>query len=319
MAIEANTPIPTPLGWKAAHEVQKGDYLFDQLGNQVEVKTIQEYIPTSCFQVDLDDGLQIIGDKHLTLRLQDRHWRNKLSARGKTKMRLITKSAEELAEPDALMDGKRMQFSLPACMPVQYPSKDLPVPPYIFAVWLACRTPLGRMWVRSRPIEKMKRIFRGYGYAIVTRRHRNGLMLFDIRPSVKDSFLFADAPIPTNIPLGYIESSIDQRLELIEGFIDAGKIKFNRYKNNYTVRDADYRFMRALQAIIESLGMKTVLHTPTKGLVYTLNFKKHDKNTVVFGKMRRYVTSVTKIATKKCVHIDTGTQFLVGEGYLAVC
>lgn len=319
MAIDANTPIPTPLGWKIASEIQKGDYLFDHMGNQVEVKTVQQYTPTACFQVDLDDGLQIVGDKHLTLNLQDRHWRNKLSARGKTKMRLITKSVAELTDPSSLMVGPRMLYSLPTCMPVKYPSKDLPVPPYIFAVWLACRTPLGRMWVRDRPIEKMKRIFRSYGFSIVTRKHKCGHMLFEIRPSVKDAFLFADAPIPTGIPLGYVESSVEQRIELLQGFIDAQRITYNKQKNHYRMRSSDYKFMRSMQGIIESLGMKTVLQTPSNSLSYTLQFKKHDNWEPVLGKMRRFVTSVTKIATKPCVHIETDTQFLVNEGFLPVC
>ena len=41
MAISVDTPIPTPYGWKPAGDIVKGDIVFDNLGNQVEVKSTQ--------------------------------------------------------------------------------------------------------------------------------------------------------------------------------------------------------------------------------------------------------------------------------------
>jgi hypothetical protein len=321
MAVTANTPIPTPSGWKIAHDIQKDDIVFDQYGNQVIVRTTQVSDVDKCYEVTLDDGLTIRGDKNLKLILQDKTWRDKMSNNKKktTKCRMIHKTLEELMDSPLVLPSNSKMYSLPTCMPVKYNTKDLPVPAYVFAVWYASSTKIGRMWVNKRPIEKMRKIFRGYGFSIVTKKHRNGHFTFDIRPSVRDSFLFAGADIPNSIPLGYAQASVEQRIELLEGFCDANRIRFNSARSKWELRSPNYHFMRTMQGIIESLGMKTTMHSPFKGLYYTLAFNKNYDKPIVYGKNRRFVVKVEEIDAEKCVFIDTGTQILVGEGYLPIC
>ena len=321
MAITINTPIPTHSGWKPAGDVQKGDILFDNQGKPVTVKTVQIYEPKHCYEVTLDDGLTISGDANMTLVMQDKVWRDKMSNNKKktTRCRFITRKVSELRPEDLRLPDRSRAFSIPTCGPVQYANKDLPVPPYIFAVWLACSTKNGRLWVNKRPIEKMKKIFRGYGFFISTKKAGNRNELFYIRPSVRDSFLFAGADIPTTLPLSYAEASIEQRIELLEGFCDSGKVRFNTARNKWESRSPDYSFIRRLQGLVESLGMKTTLHSPWRDLYYTLSFHKNYDKTTPYGKIRRFIDKIDEIEPKKCIFIDTGTQILAGEGYIAVC
>lgn len=325
MALTADTQVPTSEEWVRLDMLNKEHVVFDQHGQPTTINTIQHYTPTECYEVEFDDGLVVRGDKNLTLHLQDRVWRNCLTRYMNypaTKKRrgfsrpLVKKIVSEISE---LRIGSRINYSVPNCLPVQYPTRDLPIPPYIFGVWFASLTPTNRMWTRDKPINKMQRIFRSYGHFIKTSKHKNGDVLFDIRPSVRDSFLFAGLPIPTSLPFYYLDGSVDQRIELLEGLIDGGLIKKYKSSNLYVVKDANYHMLRKLQGLIESLGAKTTLHTPYDTPSYTLKFRIDGDFSIIYGKNRRFVTKITKIAPQPCVHVDTGTQFLVGEGFIPVC
>lgn len=329
MAITASTPIPTPSGWVAAESLSIGDTVFDHLGQPTVIKTIQHYTPANCYEIEFDDGLTVQGDKHLTLQLQDKKWRDRLGEYVNLKDRkmhrgmkrpLIRLTAEELHTTELRHKDGRISYSVPNCLPVQYPNRDLPVPAYVFGVWFATLSPTGRHWLREHhPINKMQRIFRGYGHFIKTRKHKNGDTLFDIRPSVRDSFLFAGVDIPTSLPFYYLDSGVSQRQELLEGLIDGGFIKKYKDSNLYVAQDANYHLMRKVQGLVESLGIKTALHTPYKTPSYALKFRMDKNFTQLIGKNRRFCIEVQQIAPKNCIMIQTDTQFLVGEGFIPVC
>lgn len=325
MALVATTQIPTSENWVRLGDLMGDDVVFDHLGRPTAIKTIQHYMPTECYEVEFDDGLVVRGDKNLTLHLQDRIWRNCLTRyqnypttrkRRKFSRPLIEKAVQDI-EP--LRIGSRLNYSVPNCLPVEFAARDLPVPPYIFGVWFATLSPTGKHWLRTQPFNKMQRIFRNYGHFIKTKKHKNGDVLFDIRPSVRDSFLFAGVDIPTSLPFYYLDAGVAQRIELLEGLIDGGFIKKSKTPNLYTAKDGNYRLMRKIQGLVESLGIKTTLHTPSNSPSYTLKFRINSDFSVLYGTNRRFVVNITQIPPEPCVHVDTGTQFLVGEGFIPVC
>lgn len=329
MALFANTAIPTPNGWTTAKELQIDDIVFDQFGQPVKVTRVQEYTPSQCFEIELDDGLTLQGDKHLTLHLQDRKWRNRVGESQRLKDRkfqrqmtrpLLVMSADQLQDTSLFDNNGWKSYSVPNCLPVQYPTRDLPVPPYVFGVWFSTLTPTGRHWVRHyHPITKMQKVFRGYGHFIKTKKHKNGQTLFDIRPAVRESFLFAGVNIPTSLPFYYLDANVSQRMELLEGLIDGGFIKKSKNSSLYTAKNANYHLLRKIQGLIESLGIRTELHTPNNSVKYTLKFRIKDNFSVLYGTNRRFVTKITEISPEPCVHIETNGQFLVGEGFIPVC
>ena len=324
MGVLSSTLIPTPDGWTAAANIKKGDLVFDHLGQPTEVTKVQEYSTTECYSVTFEDGLTVEGDRHLAFMVQDRVWRNcltryknyKTNRKRRPFKRPLIKLPVENAE---LRTGTRLNYSVPTCQPIQYASRTLPVPAYIFGVWFASLTPTNKMWVRDKPINKIQKIFRGYGHFIKTKRHKNGDHMFDIRPSVRDSFLFAGLDIPTTIPYYYLDGSVDQRVELLEGFIDGGLIKKYKGSNLYVSKDQNYHLMRKIQGLVESLGIKTTLHTPYDSACYTLKFRANLEFTDLYGTNRRFIHKIEKIAPKWCTHIETSSQFLVGEGFIPVC
>lgn len=328
MALTADTSIPTPSGWVNISDLRAGDMVFDQRGQPVEVTLVQSYMPQECYEIEFDDGLTLVGDRNLTLHLQDRKWRNRVgesSHRPNRKFQrvmtrpLIQLTAKELSSAPLVGSDNRMFYSVPNCLPVEYPTRDLPVPPYIFGIWFGSLSPTGRHWLGDKPIEKMRRIFRDYGHFIKTRKHKNGFTMFDIRPSVRDSFLFAGLDIPTSLPFYYLDGSVAQRKELLEGLIDSGFIKKSNNSTLYTAKNANYKLLRKIQGLVESLGVKTAIHTPYNTPSYTLKFRIKGDFAQLIGINRRYVTKIQKIAPKNCILIQTNTQYLVGEGFIPAC
>lgn len=329
MALFANTSIPTPTGWTAIDNLKAGDLVFDHTGLPVEVTLVQTYTPQDCYEVEFDDGLTLVGDKRLTFHLQDRKWRNRVDESQRRPNRkfkrtmtrpLLVKTVEELHDTSLLDERGWKVYSVPNCLAVNYPTRDLPVPPYVFGVWFATLTPKGRHWVRDYlPMNKMEKIFRGYGHFIRTKKHKNGLTMFDIRPPVRDSFLFAGLDIPNSLPFYYLDGNVEQRIALLQGLIDGGFIRKTKNSNLYTAKDANYHLLRKVQGLVESLGIKTTLNTPTQTPSYTLKFRIKDNFSVLYGTNRRFVTKITKILPKPCVHIETNGQFLVGEGFIPAC
>ena len=325
MAITANTSVPTSTSWVKAGDLLDADILFDNEGKPVDIKTIQHYTPDQCYEIEFDDGLVVQGDKHLTLHLQDRIWRNCLTRYmnypATKKRRGFSRPLVKLSVKDInpLRIGSRLNYSVPNSLPVQYAHRDLPVPPYVFGVWFGSLTPTGKLWARQKPINKMQRIFRAYGFFIKTSKHKNGDTMFDIRPSIRESFLFAGLNIPQSLPFYYLDGSVAQRMELLEGLIDSGFIVRYKNSNQYAAKNANYHLMRKVQGLVESLGVKTTLHTPSNSTSYTLKFRIKDDFSVLYGTNRRFIVKITEIPPQKCVHIDTDSQFLVGEGFIPVC
>ena len=239
MAIAASMSIPTSTSWVKVGDLLGEDILFDNKGNPVSIKTIQHYTPAECYRVEFDDGLTVDGDKNMLFHLQDRNWRINFTHfknyQRTQKMRgmrrpLIEKTALELLDEPVRDVNNRLRHSVPNCLPVNYAHRDLPVPPYIFGVWFGSLTPTGRLWAREKSMNKIQRIFRAYGFFIKTSRHKNGDTMFDIRPSIRDSFLFAGLNIPQSLPFYYLDGDVGQRRDLLEGLIDSGFIK--KYKNS---------------------------------------------------------------------------------------
>lgn len=328
MAVLASTPVPTANGWMQASDLQIGDTVFDHLGQPQTITRTQLYTPQVCYEVQLDDGLTIQGDGKLTLHLQTRQWRNlldrHLNRKNRQHWRKMTKplavlNLEELSTANLKSFDDRTEYSVPNCLPVQYPSRDLPVPPYIFGIYLATLSPTNRHWLRNQPLNKMQRIFRGYGHSIVTRKHKNGDTLFSIRPSVRDSFLFAGLTIPKDLPNFYTDGSVEQRIGLLEGLIDGGAIKKDKKGKTFVMKEANYHYIRKIQSVVESFGVRSLLLTPKRTPSYTLKFRINDDFSVLYGTNKRYVRKIEQIPAQKCVHLEAPNQILVGEGYIPVC
>ena len=70
MAVLANEKVLTLDYWKPAYKLQVGDYVFDRNGQIVQVKLVQQYRSSSCYEVIFHDHLRISGDDKLGFMLE---------------------------------------------------------------------------------------------------------------------------------------------------------------------------------------------------------------------------------------------------------
>jgi replicative DNA helicase len=305
MAIASTTPVPTPSGWVLAKDLKPADYIFQPRGGAQAIGSVQTYIPAECYRATFDDGLEIEGDRHMALALQDKVWRHhqvlwfkgQSSKYAKKKFRrpLKVKTLAELSK-DTL----------------EYPTMDLPVPPYVFGLWLGSLEPSGRHFLTGKDFNYLQRMVRPFGFSIVKNNY-HGRREFTFRPSVRESFTYARAEIPTEIPQYYLESNVESRELLLQGLIDAKNV--NEHNGKHVVYDS-WLSVRRKQQLAEGLGYKTKLSKINSNANYQLSFPKKQENPAL---MRRFLVKVEKITAKQCVHIAVNGEFVAGEGFLAVC
>lgn len=323
MAITADTPVPTTEGWVRAHALTTKHVVFDVNGNPQPVKGVQLYIPAECYEASFHDGVAVRGDRHMSFELQDKTWRDrratwaknrgKKGARKSMKRPLKKKSAHELSREALAREDGRREYSLPIASPVKYSWVDLPAPPYVVGVFLATLTPTGRHWLREKhDIKQMRARFREHGHTIVLRKHKNGDMLMEFRPSLATSFsVYGEGP-PDSIPLSYLSASPEQREQLLEGFLDGHGSK----KELIQVIEHSWGRIRKLQGLIESLGYLSKLSKHQTRGYFTLDFYKNKQKS---SNLYRFLSKINKITPKQCAHVLTERPFLVEEGFLAVC
>ena len=121
-ALEINTPIPTPSGWKRIVDLEPDDIVFDENGNQIKVKSKSEiFKDRDSYKVTSTDGYSVIADAAhewpVRLYSQNRVYHNK------TTEFLFNRQA--VRRPQLKKHG-----------PLQIESKPLPIDPYILGLWL---------------------------------------------------------------------------------------------------------------------------------------------------------------------------------------
>jgi hypothetical protein len=302
-----------------------GDNVFAPDGSVQQVKVSHQYIPAKCYTIHLDDGVTVTGDQHLSMMLQTKKWRDRWSQhvllkttthRKKFTRALVRRSVKEMHEGTLLHRDGRQEYSIGNCRPVMYPWVDLPVPAYVMGVWYGTMYKNGKHFATSRPVEKIQKRFRGLGFYASVKKQKSGLSRFYFRPSIKESFLFADALPPTGMPTQYLHSSVEQREDLLEGLVDGRLFKQNQKSNKHVARFVVYKEARLFQELLEGLGYRTVLSFSNADRCYVLSFL-YDRANLRFT--RRFLTKITTSEPVQCCHLLAEQPILVGEGFLAVC
>ena len=104
--------------------------------------------------------------------------------------------------------------SIDLCYPVKYSQKDLPIPPYVLGCWLGDGESGGGRMV-TNDIEIIENI-ESYGY--VTMKNKADFMygIYGLQKQLRISKLLNNKHIPNS----YLFSSIEQRIELLQGLMD---------------------------------------------------------------------------------------------------
>ena len=330
MAILANEKVLTLDYWKPASKLQVGDYVFDRNGLIVQVKLVQEYRASECFEVTFNDHLRMAGDNKLgflveTPKYRKRTYEYKHVQPFRRPLKLFRAEGLDLLE---LTDNRnRHIFSVPTAKPLTLPHQDLPVPPFIFGFWFFNQRAHGKLAAPPNTSEFVHEKFRDYGYKVRLGKLINtGEHEFDTVPSVRSQLI---PNPPTKIPENYLLASAEQRTELLSGILYAKSRQYSKSNDKFRITSYHYGTILQLQGLVESLGHRSTVIYDDTYRYYTIYFKSRTKLTqeqnspkVRVHQARRYVTKISSIPAQMCVHIETtapDNTILVGEGFIATC
>jgi hypothetical protein len=322
MAILANQKVLTLDYWKPASKIQVGDYVFDKNGKPVQVKLVQEYYSDECFEVKFDDHITVGGDKNLSFPSENPKYRKRTheyKGRRPFLRPLRSVSVEQALETGLKTKHNRLSYSVPTTKPLELPHQTLPVPPFIFGFWFFNHKSSGVMRAPPGQHDKIAQKFKDHGYQIEF--VSKSKLTFRVKPTIESQL----APyIPTKIPQNYLLASPEQRLELLSGIIHAKSRQYDQKLDRFRFSSLHYPTVLLIQGLIESLGCRSRIHHDQYRKTYTVYFRiklkifdNQNSPPVKVHQARRYISKISKIAPQMCVHIETESNYLVGEGFIS--
>jgi replicative DNA helicase len=255
-ALDLDTDIPTPNGWKKMKDIHPGDYVFGDDGKACIVVAESPIIEEEGWKFIFNDGSEITSnEKHLwfchsqsdrvsfnrcspKFRAAERERKSQLSiVKGKVRSRPYVenqllqgvgcklpssgsiRSTKEIVDQLKWGKAKRNNFSIPLTNALDIPSKDLPLDPYSFGVWLGDGTARDGS-VTSADIEVINNIVdSGHILLSACKSNKSKASLFRFkgwRTLFKKMGVFGNKHIPND----YLWGSIEQRLALLQGLMD---------------------------------------------------------------------------------------------------
>lgn len=238
-ALPNYTAIPTPNGNKKVEDIKVGDYLYDRLGEPTEVLAVFPQGVKQVYQVKFKDGrIAECCEEHLWS-----YWG------GHNGDKLMTKTLRELK-------GKSLQDScggftirIPVNMPIKLQAKNYTIPPYVFGLFLGDgsfrRRDDNKTFTYSSPDEELVKVIAqtmdwdykknsiyNYNWTFKTRDTHKNLYVDEI---LKDYPTLVNAYSGDKfIPQDYLNGSIEQRFDLLNGLLDTdgsvgakGRISFS--------------------------------------------------------------------------------------------
>lgn len=256
-ALDVDTLIPTPTGFRRMGSLRKGDYVFNEHGRTVQVTHAYRVMHgRPCYRVTFSDGSSIIADaEHLwdTITVAARRG-NINGAQGPWEHAETVTTSAIL---DTLMSGVTANHHIPVAAPIHISDAPaLPVQPYTVGVWLAAPRP------RSVPGHHLIKLPKLAGMKLP------GFEESDFSPGVfapTDKTIAAlqnlglyDAPTDAAIPQGYIFQPVAKRRDLLAGVVDAGGVVSRppRSRGQIRVTHTNMNLLDSLRTLLASLGIR---------------------------------------------------------------
>lgn len=351
-ALDVDTEIPTSIGWQRMGDLQVGDGVFDENGKECNIEWVSEiHENRECYKVHFSDGNSIVADAEHQWTVRSKASRKSLARSKKTRRPPQVMTTEEMI-PDLYLNrldgGQEVNYSIDVAKPVEYSEKELPVDPWLFGLWLAdgtsCRPDI--TIGKEDQIETLSLINES-GYVYRQLPYQEGTITFRIDSlfdglkslSVVKNYATKNG-VEKFIPDVYLQTSVEQREELLKGLMDGDGTVSNQENGNVEFSVCNERLARGAYELIQSLGYRATfkegeakLHGRVTGTRYRINFtpwnevfklkRKVDKQilrTEPSSKQKyRYITAIEKVdsVSVKCISVDSESKlFLASRSYI---
>lgn len=328
--LDVNTPVFTTDGWKTMGTIQKGDTVYDKNGNPTEVVATSDVKYKKCYKIKFDNNEEVIADF-------EHRWDIVYDLSRNRKIKTTEELYHELQNIPKSSNGTKRSHRIPKIkntLPLENEEIDLPIDPYVLGIWLAdgskacgvVTNPLKEVW------DEVSR--RGYTFSEDLQSDVDDCpmrTIYDIRTELRKMNLLMNKHLPDI----YLKCSIQQRLDLLRGFMD-GDGYYHPTRKRFVMSTTSLAQVDALVKITGSLGIKcTVLPVDKKlnGKVFKafdVCFSTNELNPflvrnqdIEFSSNRsntyRRIDSIEPVETvpTRCIEVDSLTHtFLFGRSFI---
>lgn len=340
-SLSISTLVPTTDGWKAMKDIQVGDYVFGYDGKPTRVTWESGVMYNKeCYKLTFSDGTEIVADKDHLWVAADAVGRTARAKSGRY-IRTQVVTTEQMSK-SVTYDGKHSNWSIENCKPVHYDKKDLPIPPYIFGLWLGDGAKdYAQLTTMDKEIEEA---WFEYGVSIglepysygIQKRLRSGRKVNNrFTDTIKSMGVYKNKHIPDC----YLQSSVEDRIELLQGLMDSdGTCEVSKKKNSWSFCNKDKKIVDGFVELIASLGIKSTTsaykHKGEDDFTYYVKFvsydiqpfklerKKAKENELTITNSpskRRFIRSIEKVESVpvKCIEVEAYDRlYLVTKNFI---
>ena len=347
-ALALNTPIPTPNGFVEMGNLKINDIVYGSNGEQCHITNITDIMYNhKCYEVEFNNGEKIVADANhlwITDSRQDRD-RKKGKHNKNYGEKPSIKTTEEIANSVICRDEYNHRIKV--CQPIQNSHKDLVIDPYVLGVWLGDGYSLSSaISCDSKDLETIEHI-REKGYYIHKAKNKYEWRISKgyKDPNKKtDSFTVKLKSLNLlgnkHIPNDYMNASIEQRFELLQGLMDTDG--YTNHKGQCEFSQKNYVLAYQVYQLVNSLGFRaTIKEKHAKcdgkdcGIAYRVMFQAYNDRQV-FKLTRkqerlpnrplkrshqnfRTIVSVKEVPSVpvRCIEVDSADHcYLVGPSYI---
>lgn len=339
-ALAVDTLVPVPHGWQTMGELKVGDWVYGRDGEATEIVWVSGMLEQrKCYDVVFSDGTVITADAEhqwvvRTPKERDTRVRERVEGRktivGRVLKFSVLRTTEEMQAD--FRRGQRLTYSVDTCQAVKGQAPMLPVHPYVLGYWLGDGNS-GSGHITTGDEEIVEHI-RSLGYTV--NAINSAKMHYNVVGLTKRTRLLG-LKNHKRVPTAYLRASIEERLQLLQGWMDAdGYIDPRSRRCELTTISKE--LAQAARELISSLGIKVTVRTKRAtlygkdcGIAYRIGFTTNlpvfwlpRKRQLLPLKLRltqhrRYVTDVKEHESVPvcCIQVaaDDGV-FLVSESFI---
>lgn len=309
-ALEENTLIPTPEGFKKIKDFKPGDLVFAVDGSVTKVSGVAKWTNRKLYKVSCDDGSFVIAD-------EAHEWNCQRFSDG------IFENIEtkEIAEED---NGVR----LPLYEQLKLHEKEFLMDPYVFGIWIGCGSfkydCFSIVTKKTGVISKYKEfaIKNNLNYShVIGDVHK--ITSKDENNNIFKFLNFLRASNKKRIPIDYLRCSIKQRNRLLKGLLVSSGAK--PCNGEYNLKIESQELVEDIASLIRTLGRKCSVYSYS-----SISFKNLTRPTTIWKvsfsakklieepyEKRHIFASYFGVGNTVCLEIKHPSHiFLCGEGYL---
>lgn len=254
-ALDPETPIPTPDGWRKLDDLHEGDKVFDEAGCIRYVTGRAEWEDRPCREVVFSNGTSIVADIEHT-------WITKTQSERMRRLPGVERSTSEIERAVKNRQGVS-NHGITWAGPLDYPTQEQLLDPYYLGLWLGDGDSRGSsITCHADDVEETASHIRGCGYrtAVGMNGKKGGLgrkirVTTEKWSSTCPSRLLGSVGVKNNkhIPRSYLRGSISQRLSLLAGLMDSdGHVDRN---GRCEFSNTNYSLIEGVFELVQSLGI----------------------------------------------------------------